>query len=234
MIIRPLIWWTPFFVSYLSAVVLPFVWYLSEFFFFWLIPTTEQQWVVIRRNFAGLLSFFFNQWTALNSSHKHKNINKKLSEISKSPDRRTKNFNYNNNRWKRACATPTTKQLARQEKKKERKKYICVNDWKGKCTSKGRVRPLTFSCPAALITAILTTNICIYVYVYVCRKGVEDGRVFQVEKRRENGSTCSLLREKLLIVWIVAIGYHQESTISYLYRYYRLDLLLIMRWYKCQ
>lgn len=58
MIIRPLIWWIPFFVPYLSAVVLPFVWYLSEFFFFWLIPTTEQQWVVIRRNFAGLLSFF--------------------------------------------------------------------------------------------------------------------------------------------------------------------------------
>lgn len=125
MIIRPLIWWTPFFVSYLSAVVLPFVWYLSEFFFFWLIPTTEQQWVVIRRNFAGLLSFFFNQWTALNSSHKHKNINKKLSEISKSPDRRTKNFNYNNNRWKRACATPTTKQLARQEKKRKKEVYLC-------------------------------------------------------------------------------------------------------------
>jgi len=97
-------------------------------FFFWLIPTTEQQWVVIRRNFAGLLSFFFNQWTALNSSHKHKNINKKLSEISKSPDRRTKNFNYNNNRWKRACATPTTKQLARQEKKKERSIFVSTTE----------------------------------------------------------------------------------------------------------
>lgn len=132
--------------SNLSFLASPLVASLNSFLVQLPTPTTKQC-AVIRRNY---FVFFVLSMNCLELGDN----NKKHSEILKGLDRRTKNFNYNNNERQESLSHASCSQK-QNTKKLEFLCLFCVNDCeKVNAPQKVGARPLTFSCPAALITVM--------------------------------------------------------------------------------